>query len=165
MAAIYTALTEQQIIYSTIPPGFEGCRQRVRLMIPCGTRERNLSGYGTALCFLASNPSAECPHRHHQRACFRRRLAGAGNLSGPLLHRRCIALTNQSAEGNYDIHWSVETTCMNMGHNVDFDNAVKSANGKLSDQTVSSSPSTSEGPGIRESARFAARTERTSMAK
>lgn len=61
-------------------------------------------------------------------------------------------LTKRTAEGIYDITL-VETTCMNMGHNADFDNAVKSANGKLSDPGVSSSPSTSEGPGIRESAR------------
>ena len=41
-------------------------------------------------------------------------------------------LTKRTAEGIYDITL-VETTCMNMGHNADFDNAVKSANGKLSD--------------------------------
>lgn len=31
MAAIYTAITEQQIIYSTIPASFEEYGQRVRL--------------------------------------------------------------------------------------------------------------------------------------
>ena len=41
-------------------------------------------------------------------------------------------LTKRTAEGIYDITL-VETTCMNMGHSSDFDNAVKKANGKLTD--------------------------------
>ena len=79
MAAIYTALTEQQIIYSTIP------------------------GYGTALYFLPRIHRTECPHRHHQRACFRRQLAGAGNLSGPC-HRRCILADQTNRRRNLRHH-------------------------------------------------------------
>ena len=41
-------------------------------------------------------------------------------------------LTKRTAEGIYDITL-IETTCMNMGHSSDFDDAVKKANGKLTD--------------------------------
>ena len=43
-------------------------------------------------------------------------------------------LTKRTAEGIYDITL-VETTCMNMGQHSDFDDAVKSANGKLTDSS------------------------------
>ncbi|UVQ24309.1 hypothetical protein NXX60_11015 [Bacteroides thetaiotaomicron] len=104
MAAIYTALTEQQIIYSTIPARL----RRARAACPAdrfrtGTKARNLSGYGTALYFLPRIHRTECPHRHHQRACFRRRLAGAGNLSGPC-HRRCILADQTNRRRNLRHH-------------------------------------------------------------
>ena len=68
-----------------------------------GTKARNLSGYGTALYFLPRIHRTECPHRHHQRACFRRRLAGAGNLSGPC-HRRCILADQTNRRRNLRHH-------------------------------------------------------------
>ena len=43
-------------------------------------------------------------------------------------------LTKRTAEGIYDITL-VETTCMNMGHQSDFDDAVKKADGKLKEGT------------------------------
>ena len=58
-------------------------------------------------------------------------------------------LTKRTAEGIYDITL-VETTCMNMGQHSDFDDAVKSANGKLTDSSKFIL-AMSSGQGIRES--------------
>ena len=83
MAAIYTAITEQQIIYSTIPRQLRGIwatctASRLR----DGTKTRNLSGYGFALCFLSGSNRAECTHYHHSRACFCWSMASAGDFPG-----------------------------------------------------------------------------------
>ena len=83
MAAIYTAIAEQQIIYSTVPASFEEYGQRVRLADSVMAQKiGNLPGYGFALCFLSGGNRAECFNRHHARACLCRSLAGAGNFPG-----------------------------------------------------------------------------------
>ena len=122
MAAIYTALTEQQIIYSTIPASFEEHGQRVRLTDSVlaqklGTCLDMALLYASCLESIGLNALIVITKGH----------AFAGGWLVPE-----TLLTKRTAEGIYDITL-VETTCMNMGHNADFDNAVKSANGKLSD--------------------------------
>ena len=82
MAAIYTAIAEQQIIYSTVPASFEEYGQRVRLAD--SVMAQKLEPAWIWLCSMLPvwRQSAECFNRHHARACLCRRLAGAGNFPG-----------------------------------------------------------------------------------
>ena len=132
MAAIYTALTEQQIIYSTIPASFEEHGQRVRLTDSVlaqklGTCLDMALLYASCLESIGLNALIVITKGHA--------FAGGWLVPEPFPDPAIddvSLLTKRTAEGIYDITL-VETTCMNMGHNADFDNAVKSANGKLSD--------------------------------
>ena len=132
MAAIYTALTEQQIIYSTIPASFEEHGQRVRL-----TDSVLAQKLGTCLDMALLYTSCLESIGLNALIVITKGHAFAGGwlvpetFPDPAIDDVSL-LTKRTAEGIYDITL-VETTCMNMGHNVDFDNAVKSANGKLSD--------------------------------
>ncbi|KAB4284817.1 DUF4011 domain-containing protein, partial [Bacteroides thetaiotaomicron] len=132
MAAIYTALTEQQIIYSTIPASFEEHGQRVRL-----TDSVLAQKLGTCLDMALLYTSCLESIGLNALIVITKGHAFAGGwlvpetFPDPAIDDVSL-LTKRTAEGIYDITL-VETTCMNMGHNADFDNAVKSANGNLSD--------------------------------
>ena len=132
MAAIYTAITEQQIIYSTIPASFEEYGQRVRLADSVmaqklGTCLDMALLYASCLEAIGLNALIIITQGHA--------FAGAWlvpeTFPDPTIDDVSL-LTNRTAEGIYDITL-VETTCMNMGHSSDFDDAVKKANGKLTD--------------------------------
>ena len=132
MAAIYTALTEQQIIYSTIPASFEEHGQRVRLTDSVlaqklGTCLDMALLYASCLESIGLNVLIVITKGH----AFAGGWLVPETFPDPAIDDVSL-LTKRTAEGIYDITL-VETTCMNMGHNADFDNAVKSANGKLSD--------------------------------
>ena len=132
MAVIYTAITEQQIIYSTIPASFEEYGQRVRLADSVmaqklGTCLDMALLYASCLEAIGLNALIIITQGHT--------FAGAWlvpeTFPDPTIDDVSL-LTKRTAEGIYDITL-VETTCMNMGHSSDFDNAVKKANGKLTD--------------------------------
>lgn len=132
MAAIYTALTEQQIIYSTIPASFEEHGQRARLTDSVlaqklGTCLDMALLYASCLESIGLNALIVITKGH----AFAGGWLVPETFPDPAIDDVSL-LTKRTAEGIYDITL-VETTCMNMGHNADFDNAVKSANGKLSD--------------------------------
>ena len=132
MAAIYTALTEQQIIYSTIPASFEEHGQCVRLIDSVlaqklGTCLDMALLYASCLESIGLNALIVITKGH----AFAGGWLVPETFPDPAIDDVSL-LTKRTAEGIYDITL-VETTCMNMGHNADFDNAVKSANGKLSD--------------------------------
>ena len=134
MAAIYTAITEQQIIYSTIPASFEEYGQRVRLADSVmaqklGTCLDMALLYASCLEAIGLNALIIITQGHA--------FAGAWlvpeTFPDPTIDDVSL-LTKRTAEGIYDITL-VETTCMNMGQHSDFDDAVKSANGKLTDSS------------------------------
>ncbi|WP_294471079.1 DUF3320 domain-containing protein [uncultured Bacteroides sp.] len=130
MAAVYTAIAEQQIIYSTVPASFEEHGQRVRLADSVmsqklGTCLDMALLYATCLESIGLNPLIIITHGH----------AFAGGWLVPETFPDATIddvslLTKRIAEGIFDITL-VETTCMNMGYQSDFDVAVKNANGKL----------------------------------
>lgn len=134
MAAIYTAIAEQQMIYSTIPASFEACGQRVRLADSVmaqklGTCLDMALLYASCLEAIGLNTLMILTHGH----------AFAGAWLVPETFPDTTIddvsfLTKRTAEGIFDITL-VETTCMNMGHQTDFDDAVKIANGRLTDST------------------------------
>ena len=132
MAAIYTALTEQQIIYSTVPASFEEHGQRVRLTDSIlaqklGTCLDMALLYASCLESIGLNALIVITKGHA--------FAGGWLVSETFPDATIddvSLLTKRTAEGIYDITL-VETTCMSMGYNTGFDNAVKSADGKLSD--------------------------------
>lgn len=162
MAAIYTALTEQQIIYSTIPASFEEHGQRVRLIDSVlaqklGTCLDMALLYASCLESIGLNALIVITKGH----AFAGGWLVPETFPDPAIDDVSL-LTKRTAEGIYDITL-VETTCMNMGHNVDFDNAVKSANGKLSDPGSFILAIDIRRARHSESADPAARTERTSM--
>lgn len=130
MAAVYTAITEQQIIYSTVPASFEEHGQRVRLVDSvmaqklCTCLDMALL-YAACLESIGLNPLVIITRGH----------AFAGAWLVPETFPDATIddvslLTKRTAEGIFDITL-VETTCTNMGHQCDFDDAVKKANGKL----------------------------------
>ncbi len=132
MAAIYTAIAEQQIIYSTVPASFEEYGQRVRLADSVmaqklGTCLDMALLYASCLEAIGLNALIVITQGHA--------FAGAWlvpeTFPDPTIDDVSL-LTKRTAEGIYDITL-VETTCMNMGHSSDFDDAVKKANGKLTD--------------------------------
>lgn len=132
MAAIYTAITEQQIIYSTIPASFEEYGQRVRLADSVvaqklGTCLDMALLYASCLEAIGLNALIIITQGHA--------FAGAWLVPETFPDSTIddvSLLTKRTAEGIYDITL-VETTCMNMGHSSVFDDAVKKANGKLTD--------------------------------
>ena len=134
MAAIYTAISEQQIIYSTVPASFEEYGQRVRLA-------DSVMAQKLATCLDMSLLYASCLEAIGLNTLVvitqGHAFAGAWlvpeTFPDPTIDDVSL-LTKRTAEGIYDITL-VETTCMNMGHQSDFDDAVKKADGKLKDDT------------------------------
>ena len=137
--------------YSTIPASFEEHGQRVRL-----TDSVLAQKLGTCLDMAL----LYAPASIHRTECLIVITKGHAFAGGWLVPETfpdpaiddVSLLTKRTAEGIYDITL-VETTCMNMGHNADFDNAVKSANGKLSDPGSFILAIDVRRAGIRESAR------------
>lgn len=130
MAAIYAALAEQNIIYSTVPASFEEYGQRIRLADSVmsqklGTCLDMALLYASCLEAIGLNSLVIITQGHA--------FTGAWLVSETFpdsIIDDVSLLTKRTAEGIYDITL-VETTCMNMGQNIDFDRAVQTANSKL----------------------------------
>lgn len=130
MAAIYTAIAEQQIIYSTIPASFEDSGQRIRLSDSVlsqklGTCLDMALLYASCLEAIGVNPLIVITNGH----AFAGGWLVPETFPDPTIDDVSL-LNKRIAEGIYDITL-VETTSMNMGRATDFDDAVKAANGKL----------------------------------
>lgn len=132
MAAIYAAIAEQNIIYSTIAPSFEASGQRIRLA-------DTVLAQKLATCLDMALLYASCLETVgiHPLLIIMNGHAFAGGWLVPEtfpdnVNDDVSVLTKRTAEGVHDIAL-VETTAMNMGSNIDFDTAVKVANGKLTD--------------------------------
>lgn len=132
MAAVYAAITEQQIIYSTVPAGFEEHGQRIRLADSVLAQK-----LGTCLDMALLYASCLEAIGLHALIILTQGHAFAGAWLVPETFPDAVTddvslLTKRTAEGIYDIAL-VETTCMNMGQGSAFDDAVKIANGKLAE--------------------------------
>lgn len=131
MAAIYTAIAEQEIIYSTVPAGFEDYGQRIRLVDSIMTQK-----LGTCLDMALLYTSCLEAIGIHPLIIVVDGHAFAGGWlvpeTSPDSVIEDVSLINKRiADGINDITL-VETTCMNMGQNVDFDQAVKIAGKRIS---------------------------------
>ena len=133
MAAIYTAISEQNIIYSTVPASFEEFGQRIRLA-------DTVLAQKLATCLDMALLYASCLEAVgiHSLVIVVNGHAFAGAWLCPETFPDSIIddvsfITKRTAEGINDITL-VETTCMNMGKQIDFDQAVKTANGKINQQ-------------------------------
>ncbi len=131
MAAIYTAIAEQEIIYSTVPASFEDYGQRIRLVDSVMTQK-----LGTCLDMALLYASCLEAIGIHPLIIVVNGHAFAGGWlvpeTSPDSVIEDVSLINKRiADGINDITL-VETTCMNMGQNVDFDQAVKIANKRIS---------------------------------
>lgn len=133
MAAVYAAIAEQNIIYSTIPASFEAQGQRIRLADTVLSQK-------LATCLDMALLYASCLETIgiHSLIVIMNGHAFAGGWLVPETFPDSVTddaslLTKRTAEGVYDIAL-VETTSMNMGGSkVDFDTAVRIADGKLTD--------------------------------
>ncbi len=131
MAAIYTAIAEQEIIYSTVPASFEDYGQRIRLVDSVMTQKLGTCLdmallYASCLEAIGIYPLIIVVNGH----------AFAGGWLVPETSPDSVVedvslINKRIADGINDITL-VETTCMNMGQNVDFDQAVKIANKRIS---------------------------------
>lgn len=130
MVAIYNAIAEQDIIYSSIPPSFEKYGQRIRLVEnvlskKMGTCLDMALLYATCLEAVGINPLIVVTKGH----------AFAGAWLVPDTFPDSITddysfLTKRTAEGINEM-LLVETTCMNRGSNVTFDQAVQNADSQI----------------------------------
>ena len=130
MAAIYTALSEHKIIYSTIPASFEEYGQRVRLpdvvlSQKLGTCLDMALLYASCLEAVGIHPIIVVIEGH----------AFVGGWLVPETFPDSIIddvslLTKRTADGINDIVL-VETTCISNGNTFDFDKAAQVANEKL----------------------------------
>lgn len=130
MAAIYNAIAEQSIIYSAPPVGFETNGQRVRLADAIVTQK-----LGTCLDMALLYASCLESIGIHPLIIITKKHAFAGGWIVPETFPDNIVddvslLTKRTAEGVCDITL-VETTCMNLGREIEFDDAIKAANDKL----------------------------------
>lgn len=131
MAAVYTAIAEQEIIYSTVPASFEDYGQRVRLVDTVMTQKLGTCldmalMYASCLEAIGIHPLIIVVNGHA--------FAGAWLVpeTSPDSVIEDVALINKRiADGINDITL-IETTCMNMGQNTDFDQAVKVAGKRIS---------------------------------
>ena len=133
MAAIYTAISEQNIIYSTVPASFEESGQRIRLVDTVLAQK-----LGTCLDMALLYVSCLEAVGIHPLIIVADGHAFAGAWLYPETFPDSIVddvsfITKRTAEGINDITL-VETTCMNMGRQVDFDQAVKIANGEINQE-------------------------------
>lgn len=131
MAAIYTAIAEQEIIYSTVPASFEEYGQRIRLADVVMTQK--LGNCLDMSLFYAS--CLEAIGIHALIIVVDGHAFAGGWLVPETFPDNVIddvsLLTKRTADGINDIVL-VEATCMNLGNDTDFDQAVKAANTRLS---------------------------------
>ncbi|MDH6355776.1 superfamily I DNA and/or RNA helicase/very-short-patch-repair endonuclease [Dysgonomonas sp. PH5-45] len=131
MAAIYTAIAEQEIIYSTVPASFEDYGQRIRLVDSVMIQK-----LGTCLDMALLYASCLEAIGIHSLIIVVNGHAFAGGWLVPETFPDSVVedvslINKRIADGINDITL-VETTCMNMGQNIDFDQAVKIANKRIS---------------------------------
>ncbi len=130
IAAIYAAIAEQNIIYSTVPAGFEEYGQRIRLVDSIMTQK-----LGTCLDMALLYAACLEAIGIHALIIITDGHAFTGAWLVPETFPDNIIddvslLTKRTADGIDDIVL-VETTCMNLGNHTDFDQAVKIADSKL----------------------------------
>ncbi len=130
MAAVYDAIAEMQIIYCTVPASFEETGQRIRM---CDT----IFSIKMANCLDLSLLYAAClesigihsliiiikGHAFTEAWLINESFADGVNDDSSLITKRTSAGINEIA--------LVETTCMNAGQKVSFDQAIESANFKM----------------------------------
>lgn len=126
MAAVYNAIAEQGIIYSSVPASFEKYGQRIR-MVDSVTSQK----LGTCLDMALLYASCLEAIGIHPLIVVTRGHAFAGAWLVPdtfpdSVIDDCSFLTKRTAEGVNEIIL-VETTCMNKGNDATFDQAVKQA--------------------------------------
>ena len=131
MAAIYTAIAEQNIIYSTVPASFEDYGQRVRLVDSVMTQK-----LGTCLDMALLYASClEAAGIHSLIIVVKGHAFAGGWLVAETFADSIIEdvslISKRIADGINDITL-VETTSMNMGQNTEFDHAVSIANKSIS---------------------------------
>jgi len=130
MAAVYTAITEQNIIYSTVPASFEEYGQRIRLVDSImaqklGTCLDMALLYASCLEAIGIHPLIVVTSGHAFAGAWLVPETFPDNVIDDV-----SLLTKRTANGIDDITL-VETTKMNMSNHADFDQAVKIANSKL----------------------------------
>jgi very-short-patch-repair endonuclease len=135
MAAVYTAIAEQNIVYSTIPASFEDYGQRIRLSDAVlaqkmGTCLDMALLYASCLEAIGIHPLIIVIWGH----------AFAGGWLIPDTFPDNITddisfITKRIADGISEITL-VETTCMNQGKNADFEQAVKAAKFNLANESA-----------------------------
>lgn len=126
MAAIYNAIAEQEIIYSSVPASFEKYGQRIR-MVDSVTSQK----LGTCLDMALLYASCLEAIGIHPLVVVTQGHAFAGAWLVPDTFPDSVIddssfLTKRIAEGVNEIIL-VETTCMNKGNDATFDQAVKQA--------------------------------------
>jgi superfamily I DNA and/or RNA helicase len=132
MAAIYTAIAEQEIVYCSVPASFEEYGQRIRLVDTAlyqklgNCLDMSLL-YATCLEAVGIHPIVVITQGH----------AFAGGWLIPDTFPDSAIddpsfITKRTADGINEITL-VESTCMNAGQNTNFDTAVQTANAKLLD--------------------------------
>lgn len=130
MAAIYTAISELDIIYSTVPASFEEYGQRVRLVDTIMSQK-----LGTCLDMALLYASCLEAIGIHSIIVMTNGHAFSGGWLIPDTFPDSVIddhsfITKRAADGINEITL-VETTGMNMGSGMDFEQAVKIANGKI----------------------------------
>lgn len=130
MAALYNAILQQEITYSSVPASFEEYGQRVRLTDVVTSQK-----IGTCLDMALLYASCLEAIGIHPLVIFTRGHAFAGGWLVPETFPDSITddvsfLTKRTADGINEITL-VEATCMNQGSEVDFDQAVNIANNQM----------------------------------
>ena len=130
MAALYVAISEQNITYSSVPASFEEFGQRVRLVDSVLTQKLGTCLdmallYASCLEAIGIHPLIIVTRGHA--------FTGAWLVSETFpdsIIDDASFLKKRTADGINEITL-VEATCMNQGNNVDFDQAIKIADSKL----------------------------------
>lgn len=130
MAALYVAISEQNITYSSVPASFEEFGQRVRLVDAVLSQK-----LGTCLDMALLYASCLEAIGIHSLIIITRGHAFAGAWLVPETFSDSVIddpsfLKKRTADGINEITL-VETTCMNQGSNISFDEAIKIADSKL----------------------------------
>lgn len=126
MAAVYTAIAEQEIIYSSVPASFEAYGQRIRLVDnvlsqKIGTCLDMALLYATCLEAIGIHPLIIVTQGHA--------FVGAWLVPDTFpdsVTDDCSFLTKRTAEGINEI-LLLEATCMNKGNDSTFDQAINRA--------------------------------------
>ena len=130
MAAIYNAIAEQNIIYSSVPAGFEEYGQRIRLVDNVLSQK-----IGTCLDMVLLYASCLESVGIHPLIIVSQGHAFVGAWLVPDTFPDSVIddssfITKRTADGINEIVL-VEATCMNKGNDSAFDDAVKLANDKI----------------------------------